>query len=97
MYRVTPPTPIAVPEDLQLSIANQQLQDDILKKIKLLQNNWGEKTTPVLLGVTARGAVDSAIKEIWMIKQGNGGIRYTITLLQAPQGGIDFKVDGPLD
>jgi hypothetical protein len=94
-YRVIPPSPIAVPTDLQPTTANAELRTDVLNKIAALQQDWGNSNAPDLLGVKPEGVVQNSIKESWFIKWDDNAIRYEVTMTPSPQGGTDFKLVGP--
>jgi hypothetical protein len=94
-YRVVPPTPSPTPADLQPTTANAELQKDILAKIDVMRQGWGSHVTPSLLGVQPLGVSGDSIREAWFIKQGDGAIRYEVTMTSSSQGGTDFKVEEP--
>jgi hypothetical protein len=94
-YRAIPPPPIPVPTDLQPTTANVELRTDVLNKIAGLQQDWGNSNAPILLGVKSEGVAQNSIKESWFIKQNDQAIRYEVTMTPSPQGGTDFKLEGP--
>ena len=93
-YRIIPPPSSPIPADLQPTSANIELQKDILAKIDVIQQGWGSSVAPSLLGVKLLGVSDGSIRESWFIKQGDGAVRYQITMTPSPQGGTDFKIEG---
>jgi hypothetical protein len=92
-YRIIPPSPSPIPADLHPTTANTELRTDILAKIDFMQRDWGCKVAPTLLGVQPLGFSDGSFREAWFIKQGDGAIRYEVTITPSPQGGTDFKID----
>src|ERR1043166_3757386 len=55
-YRALPPSTVAAPANLEKTTADAKLQSDILAKIAQAQSDWGDMTTPSLLGVQPLGA-----------------------------------------
>lgn len=96
-YRVIPPTPSPIPADLHPTRANAELQRAIVAKIAVIQQGWGGTVGPSLLGVKPLAASAGSIKESWFVKQGDGAIRYEVTMTPSAQSGTDFSVAGPLD
>ena len=97
-YRILPaPTPDSIPADLQPTAAETSLRDRILRRIEMIQRGWGTSSAPSLIGVHSLGVPGGPIKEVWFVRQGEGAVRYEVTAFVSPQGGIDFKVDGPLE
>jgi hypothetical protein len=58
-YRIVAPTPGPIPDDLQPTSADAELQKDALAKIALIEQQWGSTATPALAGIqrvtTSRG------------------------------------------
>jgi hypothetical protein len=96
-YRVIPPSPIPIPTDLRPTSANTELQRDIVAKIAIIQQGWSSTGGPSLLGVKPLAASGGSIKELWFVKEGEGAIRYEVTMTPSAQGGTDFSVRGPVD
>jgi hypothetical protein len=96
-YRIVAPTPCSIPDDLQPTSANADLQKDIRAKIALIEQGWDSTATPVLLGVQRIASSDGSIKETWFVRQGKGAVRYDVTLTPSTMGGTDFSVTGPLE
>jgi hypothetical protein len=96
-YRAIPPTPSPIPAGLQPTTANAVLQKDILALIVAIQQGWGSSVAPSLLGVKPLGVSGGSVRESWFIKQGDGAVRYEVTMTPNSQGGTDFKGEGPLD
>jgi hypothetical protein len=94
-YRTVPPSPSPIPANLQPTTANAELRKDILAKIDAMQRAWDSDVTPTLLGVQPLGLSGGSFKEAWFIKQGDGAIRYVVTLTQSPKGGTDFEIEWP--
>ena len=97
-YRVTPPPmPGSIPADLLPTAPETWLQKRILERIEMIQRGWGSSIAPSLIGVHSLGVSGGPIKELWFVRQGEGAVRYEVTALSNSQGGIDFKVVGPLE
>ena len=97
-YRIVAPTPGPVPADLQPTSANAELQKDILGRIaSMAAEDWGGTTAPSLAGVQQLPPSGGSIRETWFVKQGDGAIRYKVTMTPSAQGGTDFSVAGPLE
>ena len=97
-YRILPaPTPGSIPVDLQPTAAETSLQESILGRIEMIQRGWGNSIAPSLIGVHSLGESGGPIKELWFVRHGEGAVRYEVTTFASPQGGIDFKVVGPLE
>jgi hypothetical protein len=94
-YRAIPPSTISAPTNLQPTTANAELRTDVLNKIAVLQQDWGNSNAPDLLGVKPEGVFQNSIKESWFIKWNDEAIRYEVTMTPGPQGGTDFKLVGP--
>ena len=93
-YRAVPPDSVSAPAGLQSTTADSTLQKDILTKIGLAQQGWGDSTSPVLLGVQPLGTSGGSIKEAWFVKQNESAIRYEITLTPGREG-VKFQIVVP--
>lgn len=97
-YHVIPtPMPGSIPADLQPTATETRLQKRILERIEMIQRGWGNSSAPSLIGVHSLGVSGGPIKELWFVRQGEGAVRYEVTAFSSLQGGIDFKVVGPLE
>lgn len=94
-YRIVPPSPSPVPADLKPTTANTELRTDVLNKIAVLQQGWGNNNAPNLLGVKLESVSQNSTKESWFIKQDDEAIRYEVTMTPNPKGGTDLEIQGP--
>jgi len=96
-YRIIPPKPGPAPANLKATTADAELQRDILAKVLIIQQGWGDTASPSLLGVEPLASADGrSTKESWFVKQGDGAVRYEVTMTPSPGGGTDFSVTGPI-
>jgi hypothetical protein len=93
-YRSVPPSAVVAPANLRRTTADAKLQNDVLIKIAQAQSDWGDTTTPVLLGVQPLTESDGSVKETWFIKHKDGAIRYEVSLSQRPDG-VAFAITIP--
>lgn len=77
------------------TVADEQLQRDILATIGKSEGDFGAKQSPTLLETRAMSQAPAEITEIWVVSRGEQWMAYTVTMKPSPKGGTDFSVTGP--